>query len=99
MGGGVGVVGNDPRRDIRVELDRIALAVAALIRILGEDPRVQVAMPRGVSASSSAGTGTGITTLDAIKATIRDNKRRELEMLEQLTPEGIHAAIRYVAGS
>jgi len=93
------VVGNDPRRDIRVELDRIALAVEALIRILGEDPRVQVAMPRGVSASSSAGTGTGITTLDAIKATIRDNKRRELEMLEQLTPEGIHAAIRYVAGS
>ncbi len=99
MGGGVGVVGNDPRRDIRVELDRIALAVEALIRILGEDLRVQVAMPGGVSASSSAGTGTGITTLDAIKATIRDNKRPELEMLEQLTPEGIHAAIRYVAGS
>ena len=99
MGGRVGVVGNDPRRDIRVELDRIALAVEALIRILGEDPRVQAAMPRGVSASSSAGTGTGITTLDAIKATIRDNNRRELEMLEQLTLEDIHAAIRYVAGS
>jgi hypothetical protein len=86
--------------DVRLELDRIALAVEALIWILGEDPRVQrafAAWVRRVFASAlSFDDAHAVILLDVVTATVRQNRDDDLAALTRLVTDdlrlGVYAA-------
>ena len=77
--------------DARLSLDRIALAVEALIWTLGDDARAQhayAAWQRRVFATAlPIGDGRAVILLDAVVETVRRNQPDDLAMLTRLVTD------------